>query len=101
MSSVYVPDFILSNGIIVEVKGYFDTEDRMKLAAVKKQHTGLDIRLILSNPKQKLNRGSATTVAQWAERNGIKYAKDRIPLAWFHEEPNGEALKALEVLREQ
>ena len=98
-ASAYVPDFVLMNGIIIEVKGYFDAEDRTKLLTVRKQHPALDIRLILANHRQKLNGGSAATAAQWADRHGIRYAKDRIPLSWFHEEPDKEALEELEAMR--
>ena len=34
----YTPDFILDNGIIIETKGIFDSEDRRKHMEVRKQH---------------------------------------------------------------
>ena len=34
----YVPDFVLDNGIIIEVKGFWDTADRRKHVEIKKQH---------------------------------------------------------------
>ena len=34
----YTPDFVLDNGIIVETKGIFDSEDRRKHIAVREQH---------------------------------------------------------------
>ena len=37
-SKKYIPDFVLSNGIILEVKGRFVLEDRNKHLFVKKQY---------------------------------------------------------------
>ena len=43
----YTPDFVLSNGIIIETKGMFTAADRRKHLAVKKQHPALDIRFLM------------------------------------------------------
>ena len=40
----YTPDFELDNGIIIETKGIFDSEDRRKHLEIQKQHPELDIR---------------------------------------------------------
>jgi len=45
----YTPDFVLDNGIIIETKGIFDSEDRRKHLAIKEQHPELDIRFVFSN----------------------------------------------------
>ena len=37
----YTPDFLLPNGIYLETKGQFTSEDRRKMLAVKKQHLSL------------------------------------------------------------
>ena len=42
----YTPDFVLSNGIIIETKGQFIAADRRKHLAIKKQHPKLDIRFV-------------------------------------------------------
>ena len=39
----YTPDFQLDNGILIETKGQFDSEDRHKHIEVRKQHPELDI----------------------------------------------------------
>ena len=39
----YTPDFVLENGIIIESKGRFLTEDRQKHLLIQKQHPHLDI----------------------------------------------------------
>ena len=46
MPRIYVPDFILPNGVIVECKGYFPPEDRAKMMEVKRNNPDLDIRIL-------------------------------------------------------
>lgn len=87
----YTPDFILDNGIIVETKGIFDNEDRRKHLAVREQHPELDIRLVFSNTKAKLYKGSKTTYAMWCEKNGFLYSHRVIPPDWLKEK--GKAVK--------
>lgn len=84
-SRTYTPDFLLSNGIIVETKGYFDSEDRTKHLLVKAQHPELDIRFVFTNPQTKLNKTSKTSYALWCEKNGFLYATKSIPLSWLKE----------------
>jgi hypothetical protein len=81
----YTPDFILANGIIVEGKGLFDSADRTKHLAVKKQHPHLDIRFVFSRSASPLYKGSKSTYATWCERNGFAYADKLIPEAWLKE----------------
>ena len=50
----YTPDFVLSNGIIVETKGRFVSADRRKHQEIKKQFPDLDIRFVFSSSRQKL-----------------------------------------------
>ena len=64
----YTPDFLLSNGIIVETKGRFIAADRKKHLLIQKQHPDLDIRFVFSNSKAKLNKGAKSTYAQWCEK---------------------------------
>jgi hypothetical protein len=83
--SRYTPDFKLPNGIIVETKGRFVTADRQKHLLVKAQHPHLDIRFVFTNPNARISKQSATTYAMWCEKNGFKYAKGSVPLAWIAE----------------
>jgi hypothetical protein len=87
----YTPDFILDNGIIVETKGIFDNEDRRKHLAVREQHPELDIRLVFSNAKAKLYKGSKTTYAMWCDKNEFLYSHRVIPPDWLEEK--GKAVK--------
>ena len=81
----YTPDFILSNGIIVETKGMFTAMDRRKHLAIKKQHPKLDIRFIFENSKRRLRKGAKSTYAQWCDRYGFEYDNRVIPQAWLKE----------------
>lgn len=84
--SKYTPDFrILDNGIIVESKGRFLTEDRQKHLLIKQQHPHLDIRFVFSNSKTKINKRSPTSYGNWCEKNGFLYADKEIPDAWLRE----------------
>jgi hypothetical protein len=82
---VYTPDFPLPNGIIIEAKGLFSSQDRKKHLYVKEQHPHLDIRFVFGNSQNKLYKGSKTTYAGWCIKHGFKYADRLIPLAWIEE----------------
>jgi hypothetical protein len=81
----YNPDFILDNGIIVEGKGLFDSADRTKHLAVKKQHPELDVRFVFTRSASPLYKGSKSTYATWCEKHGFKYADKLIPAEWLAE----------------
>lgn len=81
----YIPDIQLSNGIFVEIKGYFSPEDRSKHLAVKRDNPELDIRFCFGNSKNKLGNGSSTTYAKWCDRHGFKYCDNKIPDEWIGE----------------
>ncbi len=81
----YNPDFKLPNGIRVETKGRFVLADRKKHLLVKEQNPNLDIRFVFSNSKNKINKKSKTTYADWCDKHGFKYADKVIPEEWFTE----------------
>ena len=83
--SLYRPDFILPNGIIVEGKGIFDAEDREKQLLVKKTHPHLDIRFVFSRSEAPIYPQSPTTMADWCRKHGFKFADKLIPISWFTE----------------
>jgi hypothetical protein len=84
----YSPDFRLPNGIVVETKGRFITEDRQKHILVKAQFPDLDIRFVFSNSRAVIRKGSPTTYADWCRKNGLRFADKRIPDDWFSEPVN-------------
>ena len=85
ISHVYKPDFILSNGIIIEVKGYFRPGDIAKMRAVKAAHPDLDIRFLFMDAHKKIP-GQKQTHAQWAERHGFPWASEVVPDEWLNNE---------------
>lgn len=93
----YTPDFVLDNGIIIETKGIFDNEDRRKHVAVRDQHPELDIRLVFSNAKAKLYKGSKTTYAMWCEKQGFQYSHRVIPPEWLDEKGSPLKLKRIKL----
>ncbi len=81
----YTPDFVLDNGIIVETKGLFSSDDRMKHLLVKKQHPSLDIRFVFWDAHKALYKGSKTRYSDWCEKHGFKWAHKVIPEVWLTE----------------
>lgn len=81
----YTPDFRLPNGIIVEGKGLFDSADRTKHLAIKRDHPHLDIRFVFSRSASPLYKGSKSTYASWCEKHGFQYADKLIPAEWLEE----------------
>lgn len=96
----YTPDFVLSNGIIVETKGRWVTADRKKLKLIKKQYPHLDIRLVFSNPNQKIAKKSKTTYGKFAADHGFPFAKQFIPEAWLNEPPNPRSLACIKSIQD-
>jgi hypothetical protein len=86
---IYTPDLILPNGIIIEAKGLFETEDRKKHLLVKEQYPHLDIRFVFSNPKQVIYKGSKTSYAAWCQKHGYKFAAKFVPEEWLKEPSRG------------
>jgi hypothetical protein len=84
IEAIYTPDFILPNGVIVETKGLFDSDDRRKMVAVKQQHPELDIRIVFMKADVKLSRAPRSlTYWQWAERHSFIWAEGHIPTTWY------------------
>lgn len=83
--SRYTPDFKLPNGIIIETKGRFMTDDRQKHILIKEQHPHLDIRFVFSSSTARIRKGSPTTYADWCRKHGFQFADKRIPKEWFNE----------------
>jgi len=94
----YTPDFILPNGIVVEAKGRFDTADRQKMAHIIAAYPDLDIRMVFSNPNNRISKVSKTTYAVWCDGKGIPWAKGYIPEAWLKEPPNPRSLRVISEL---
>lgn len=83
----YCPDFLLPNGIFIETKGLWDSDDRKKHLLIREQYPELDIRLVFSSSRSKLYKGSKTSYAEWCEKHGILFADKLVPLDWLKEKP--------------
>jgi len=87
----YIPDFILPNGIIIEVKGWLSQEDQRKMKLIKAQHPDLDIRFVFMKANGRVHTRKTAkeklTNAQWAEKHRFPYAEGDIPAKWLKEEP--------------
>lgn len=81
--SAYTPDLILENGIIVEIKGFFDSEDRAKHLLIKEQHPELEIKFLFQKSLTKIRKGSKTSYGDWCEQHGFDYAEGTIPDRWL------------------
>jgi Phage endonuclease I len=75
---------MLSNGVILEAKGFFRPGDVAKMRAVKSANPDLDIRFVFQEPHRKIP-GQKQTHAQWAERHGFPWAGiNDVPLDWIN-----------------
>ena len=81
----YTVDFTLPNGILIETKGRWTTEDRKKHLLIKDQHPELDIRFVFQNPNGKIRKGSKTSYADYCDKHGILWADKEIPNKWLLE----------------
>lgn len=82
----YIPDFVLPNGIIVECKGRFTSEDRRKMRLVKEQNPELDVRFVFTRSTSKINKGSKTSYGDWCNKYGFDYSDKLIPGEWLYDD---------------
>lgn len=80
----YNPDWVLPNGVVVEIKGRFTSLDRKKHLLVKQAHPKLDVRFVFSTDN-KLNKKSETRYSDWCDKHGFLYAFKAIPKEWAEE----------------
>ena len=81
----YTPDITLSNGILVELKGFFSPADRGKHIAIKAQRPELEIRFVFMDGSKRLSKKSKTTYGDWCDRHGFKWSVKTIPQSWINE----------------
>lgn len=68
--------------IYIETKGFFDSEDRAKHLAIKKQHPNIQIYFLFMKD-QKIHAKSSTRYSDWCLKNGFPYAIGTIPNEWL------------------
>tara|TARA_R100001463_G_scaffold307_1_gene1279 strand:- start:149 stop:571 length:423 start_codon:yes stop_codon:yes gene_type:complete len=84
ISHNYTPDFVLPNHVYLEAKGYWDSADRRKVLAVKRDNPDIDLRMVFQSPYNTISKKSKTTYAQWCERHKIPWTTwQKIPLEWL------------------
>lgn len=99
ISKLYTPDFIVPRkAMVLEVKGYFPSSDRTKMLLVKQYFPKLDIRFVFDTPNKTISKGSRTTYAKWAEKNGFPWCSTaNFPTKdWIEHEPSVEQRKAFD-----
>ena len=89
----YLGDFLLENGIMIEAKGLFTSQDRKKHLYIKEQHPQLDIRFLFMNANNRLSKSSKTSYWMWAEKNGFKWCDKVIPDEWLMEKKSYSELQ--------
>jgi len=80
--SHYLPDIVLDNGTIIEIKGIFDAQDRKKHLLLKEQHPNLNVHFVFQQSNKKITKSSKTTYAAWCEKHGFPYAEKHLPKEW-------------------
>jgi predicted nuclease of restriction endonuclease-like RecB superfamily len=77
----YTPDFTIQKKdgevMFIEAKGYFQPERKRVMAAVKKLHPAIDLRLVFYRLDKKNIR--------WAEKHKMPWAIETIPREWIEE----------------
>ena len=79
----YTPDFSLSNGTLIECKGFFREEDKRKLRAVKQAYPELDLRIVFDEAKYPSQKKALDRNIKWANKYGFPYAIGLIPKGWL------------------
>ena len=97
-SAHYTPDFVFANGVVVETKGRWLTEDRKKIKLIREQYPGLALRMVFTRSKTTISKTSKTTYAAVCERLGIPFADKTIPPSWWEEPPDETSLFTLRAM---
>jgi len=92
---LYLIDFVIPNGIIIEAKGRWETADRQKFVMIKDSWPDLDIRFVFSRSASTISKTSRTTYADYCESHGWQYADKAVPYAWIEEPKNPKSIAAI------
>lgn len=87
----YLPDIILGNGIVLEVKGRFTTRDRKLIMGVRETNPEMDIRMVFDRDN-KLSAGATSRYSEWCAKRDIKCCfKGSVPPHWIKEDGKKES----------
>jgi hypothetical protein len=84
----YTPDFYAytkKGRLVVEAKGRLTREERQKLTYIRDSNPKLKIVLLFMNSQVPIQKGSPTSYADWAIKNGFEYHDFRfgLPKEWI------------------
>ena len=85
---IYTPDFILSNGMVIETKGRFTSAMRTKMLAVIEAHTDKDIRMVFMRDNT-IKAKRYSSYSNWCKYHGVKFhvvedpKNPTIPKTWL------------------
>ena len=82
----YRPDFVFpSLRLLIEAKGYFDSNDRSKSLHVRDciRDAGWELAFVFQRASNKLHTRSPTTYADWCDRHGFRWAEGKVPTEWL------------------
>lgn len=82
VKAAYTPDFVLANGIIIEAKGRFTSENRTRMLGIIGSNPDLDIRMCFQYDNW-LTKKKAKKYSGWCEQKGIKYCIGTLQLKEF------------------
>lgn len=93
VTKTYIPDFKIESraskasesDIYLELKGRLTLENRKKYKAIKQEYPWLDLRFVFQKPNNPIRKGSKTTYAMWAEKNGFPWCGPEIKKEWLKE----------------
>jgi hypothetical protein len=101
INRTYTPDYLLPNGIVLELKGLFVLEDRKKHLLIKEQYPNLDIRFVFSNSRTKLRKGAKSNYGEWCKKHGFIYADKEVPHSWVKEKSKLKSINIVERLKQE
>jgi len=84
----YTPDFVLANGIIIEVKGRLERSTRKKHLCIRESNPELDIRFVFGNAGNKIHKGAKQSYGEWCNNQDPPFLwsdKGIIPQSWIDE----------------
>lgn len=71
--SSYTPDWKIGEKTYLETKGEFTSSQRSNLLSFLEQHPDIKIIMVFAQAKNKLNKKSKMTYAEWCSRHGIEF----------------------------
>jgi predicted nuclease of restriction endonuclease-like RecB superfamily len=69
---VYIPDFKIGD-VYIEAKGKLDIDTRQKMLWFRECNPDVQVLILFQNSSNKIRKGSKTTYADWAEKNGFPW----------------------------